>query len=86
MKYLALAAFTLVVILLVQRFGRGFLKQVALLVGMFVGTLAAIPFGLADFSALKSAPLAALPTLPSPSALRSSSPPRSSRSASSCSS
>ncbi|MDT0491489.1 nucleobase:cation symporter-2 family protein [Streptomyces griseus] len=62
MKYLALAAFTLVVILLVQRFGRGFLKQVALLVGMFVGTLAAIPFGLADFSALKSAPLAALPT------------------------
>ncbi|MFI0935488.1 nucleobase:cation symporter-2 family protein [Streptomyces sp. NPDC021019] len=62
MKYLALAAFTLVVILLIQRFGRGFLKQVALLLGMFVGTLAAIPFGLADFSALKSAPLAALPT------------------------
>ncbi|QWQ40369.1 purine permease [Streptomyces sp. YPW6] len=62
MKYLALAAFTLVVILLVQRFGRGFLKQVALLAGMFVGTLAAIPFGLADFSALRSAPLAALPT------------------------
>ncbi|MFJ9624510.1 nucleobase:cation symporter-2 family protein [Streptomyces sp. NPDC101181] len=62
MKYLALAAFTLVVILLVQRFGRGFLKQVALLAGMFVGTLAAIPFGLADFSALTSAPLAALPT------------------------
>ncbi|MYR92901.1 MULTISPECIES: nucleobase:cation symporter-2 family protein [unclassified Streptomyces] len=62
MKYLALAAFTLVVILLIQRFGRGFLKQVALLVGMFVGTLAAIPFGLADFSALRSAPLAALPT------------------------
>ncbi|MEU0098136.1 nucleobase:cation symporter-2 family protein [Streptomyces sp. NPDC006267] len=62
MKYLALAAFTLVVILLIQRFGRGFLKQVALLMGMFVGTLAAIPFQLADFSALKSAPLAALPT------------------------
>lgn len=62
MKYLALAAFTLVVILLIQRFGRGFFKQVALLMGMFVGTLAAIPFGLADFSALKSAPLAALPT------------------------
>lgn len=62
MKYLALGAFTLVVILLIQRFGRGFLKQVALLMGMFVGTLAAIPFGLADFSALRSAPLAALPT------------------------
>ncbi|MEU9362030.1 nucleobase:cation symporter-2 family protein [Streptomyces sp. NPDC048301] len=62
MKYLALAAFTLVVILLIQRFGRGFVKQVALLAGLFIGTLAAIPFGLADFSALGSAPAAALPT------------------------
>ncbi|MFE0086000.1 solute carrier family 23 protein, partial [[Kitasatospora] papulosa] len=62
MKYLALAAFTLVVILLIQRFGRGFVKQIALLAGMFIGTLAAVPFGLADFSALGSAPVAALPT------------------------
>ncbi|GAA3006487.1 permease [Streptomyces fulvorobeus] len=62
MRYLALAAFTLAVILVIQRFGRGFVKQVALLMGMFAGTLAAIPFGLADFSALESAPLAALPT------------------------
>ncbi|MEU5953075.1 nucleobase:cation symporter-2 family protein [Streptomyces sp. NPDC047525] len=62
MKYLALAAFTLVVILFFQRFGRGFLKQVALLLGMLIGTLAAIPFGMADFGALKSAPVAALPT------------------------
>ncbi|MFD7720584.1 nucleobase:cation symporter-2 family protein [Streptomyces sp. NPDC059814] len=61
-KYLALAAFTLAVILVIQRFGRGFLKQVALLMGLLIGTLAAIPFGLADFSALRSAPLAALPT------------------------
>ncbi|MDQ8705482.1 nucleobase:cation symporter-2 family protein [Streptomyces sp. LHD-70] len=62
MKYLALAAFTLVVILLFQRFGRGFLKQVALLMGLFIGTVAAIPFGMADFSSLASAPVAALPT------------------------
>ncbi|MEV0491823.1 nucleobase:cation symporter-2 family protein [Streptomyces atratus] len=62
MKYLALAAFTLAVILQVQRFGRGFVKQIALLFGLLIGTLAAIPFGLADFSVLKSAPLAALPT------------------------
>ncbi|MFH8612162.1 nucleobase:cation symporter-2 family protein [Streptomyces sp. NPDC018029] len=62
MKYLALAAFTLVVILMFQRFGRGFLKQVALLAGMFIGTLAAIPFGLADFTSVQTAPLAALPT------------------------
>ncbi|MFJ7196641.1 MULTISPECIES: nucleobase:cation symporter-2 family protein [unclassified Streptomyces] len=62
MKYLALAAFTLVVILLIQRFGRGFVKQVALLLGLLIGTLAAIPFGMADFGALGSAPVAALPT------------------------
>ncbi|MEU2128583.1 nucleobase:cation symporter-2 family protein [Streptomyces sp. NPDC018352] len=62
MKYLALAAFTLVVILLIQRFGRGFFKQVALLLGLLIGTLAAIPFGMADFGALRSAPVAALPT------------------------
>ncbi|MGZ2355793.1 purine permease [Streptomyces sp. 372A] len=62
MKYLALAAFTLVVILLIQRFGRGFLRQVALLMGLLIGTLAAVPFGLADFSALRDAPLAAVPT------------------------
>ncbi|MFF2501870.1 nucleobase:cation symporter-2 family protein [Streptomyces sp. NPDC058067] len=62
MKYLALAAFTLVVILLIQRFGRGFVKQVALLFGLLIGTLVAIPFGMADFGALKSAPVAALPT------------------------
>ncbi|CAM5660702.1 permease [Streptomyces spiroverticillatus] len=62
MKYLALAAFTLVVILVIQRFGTGFIKQVALLLGMLTGTLAAIPFGLADFSGLGEAPIAALPT------------------------
>ncbi|MGY0490946.1 nucleobase:cation symporter-2 family protein [Streptomyces sp. WG-D5] len=62
MRYLALAAFTLVVILLMQRFGKGFVKQVALLFGLLIGTLAAIPFGMADFSAIGSAPVAALPT------------------------
>ncbi|MEU6777111.1 nucleobase:cation symporter-2 family protein [Streptomyces sp. NPDC046759] len=62
MKHLALAGFTLAVILLIQRFGRGFVKQVALLSGLLVGTLAAIPFGMADFTAFRSAPVAALPT------------------------
>ncbi|MET9257433.1 nucleobase:cation symporter-2 family protein [Streptomyces sp. NPDC003717] len=62
MRNLALAAFTLVVILLFQRFGKGFLKQVALLFGLLIGTLAAMPFGMADFSGLTSAPVAALPT------------------------
>ncbi|CQR60929.1 nucleobase:cation symporter-2 family protein [Streptomyces leeuwenhoekii] len=61
MGNLALAGFTLAVILLMQRFGEGFLKQVALLFGLLIGTLAAIPFGMADFTAITSAPVAALP-------------------------
>ncbi|MDQ0846031.1 nucleobase:cation symporter-2 family protein [Streptomyces sp. V1I6] len=62
MKYLALAGSTLAVILIFQRFGRGFFKQVALLLGLFIGTLAAIPFGMADLSVLREAPVAALPS------------------------
>ncbi|MGA5565811.1 nucleobase:cation symporter-2 family protein [Streptomyces platensis] len=61
MRYLALAAFTLVVILLVQRFTRGFVKQIALLIGLVAGTLAAVPFGMASFDGLRSAPVVALP-------------------------
>ncbi|MFI9246206.1 nucleobase:cation symporter-2 family protein [Streptomyces sp. NPDC053086] len=61
LRHLALAGFTLAVILLIQRFGKGFVKQVALLFGLLIGTLAAMPFGMADFSGLKSAPVAALP-------------------------
>ncbi|MEJ8651098.1 solute carrier family 23 protein [Streptomyces sp. MS1.AVA.3] len=41
---------------------RGFLKQIALLIGLVVGTLAAIPFGMASFDGLRTAPIAALPT------------------------
>ncbi|MEU5306501.1 nucleobase:cation symporter-2 family protein [Streptomyces noursei] len=62
MKNLALAGFTLLVVLLVQRFTKGFVKQIALLIGLVVGTLAAIPFGMAGFDGLRSAPIAALPT------------------------
>ncbi|GAA3178966.1 MULTISPECIES: nucleobase:cation symporter-2 family protein [Streptomyces] len=62
MKNLALAAFTLLVILLIQRFAKGFGKQVALLLGLVIGTLAALPFGMASLDGLRSAPVAALPT------------------------
>ncbi|MCE4948849.1 MULTISPECIES: nucleobase:cation symporter-2 family protein [Streptomyces] len=62
MKNLALAGFTLLVVLLIQRFAKGFVKQIALLIGLVVGTIAAIPFGMASFEGLRSAPIAALPT------------------------
>lgn len=81
MKNLALAAFTLVVILLIQRFGKGFVKQVALLFGLLIGTLAALPFGMADFRGIASAPSPRCPP-PSPSAPPSSSPRPSCRCAS----
>ncbi|WP_224391036.1 solute carrier family 23 protein [Pseudonocardia sp. ICBG1293] len=50
--YLGLALGTLAVIVLVQRLFRGFLATVAVLAGLVVGTLAAVPFGLVDLSAV----------------------------------
>ena len=77
MKYLALAAFTLVVILLIQRFTRGFVKQIALLLGLVIGTLAAhaLRHGELRRAALGARSPRCPP--PSPSAPPSSSPPRS---------
>jgi xanthine permease len=45
-----LAFFTLVVILLIERFAPPFLQRLSILLGLVVGTLVAIPFGFADFS------------------------------------
>ncbi|MGW2344361.1 nucleobase:cation symporter-2 family protein [Streptomyces sp. NPDC001661] len=52
---LALAAFVVVVILLVARFGRGFLAQTGVLLGLLAGTAVAVPLGLVDFSAARTA-------------------------------
>ena len=48
--YLALALGTLTVIVLIQRIFRGFMATVAVLAGLVIGTLAAVPFGLVDLS------------------------------------
>ncbi|WP_408909707.1 nucleobase:cation symporter-2 family protein [Streptomyces luteolus] len=61
-KYLGLAAISLVIVLLIRRFTRGFVKQIAVLLGLVLGTLIAIPFGVADFSALGEADLVGFPT------------------------
>jgi uric acid transporter len=50
-----LAAAVVVCIVAVGRFARGFLGQVSVLVGLALGTLAALPMGLGDFSATSSA-------------------------------
>ncbi|MEV7403072.1 nucleobase:cation symporter-2 family protein [Streptomyces sp. NPDC091267] len=52
---LALAAFVVIVILLVARFGRGFLARTGVLLGVVAGTAVAVPFGLVDVSAARTA-------------------------------
>jgi xanthine permease len=52
---LALAAGVLAAVLAVQRFGRGVLGRVAVLAGIVLGTLAAIPLGFTDFGGVGDA-------------------------------
>ncbi|WP_234441668.1 solute carrier family 23 protein [Streptomyces sp. WM6386] len=52
---LALAALVVIVILLVARFGRGFLAQTGVLLGLLAGTAVAVPMGLVDLSAARGA-------------------------------
>ncbi len=61
-EYLGLAAATLVTVLLLRRFTRGFVKQIAVLIGLVAGTLAAIPFGVTDFAPVADADLVGFPT------------------------
>ncbi|WP_280693921.1 nucleobase:cation symporter-2 family protein [Kitasatospora sp. GAS204B] len=58
---LGLAAFTLLAVLLFNRFLRGFAQRIAILFGLLAGTLAAIPFGKVDLHALTSLPVFELP-------------------------
>jgi len=54
--FLGLALFVLVVILAVTKYGRGFVANVAVLIGIVVGCLAAAGFGLMHFDKVASAP------------------------------
>ncbi|MBO1331314.1 nucleobase:cation symporter-2 family protein [Streptomyces sp. VRA16 Mangrove soil] len=62
MKNLALAGITLVIVLLLRRFTTGFVKQIAVLLGLVVGTVIAIPFGVTDFSPVGDADIVGFPT------------------------
>ncbi|WP_042437669.1 nucleobase:cation symporter-2 family protein [Streptacidiphilus albus] len=59
---IGLAGFTLVVVLLLNRFLRGFMQTVAILLGLLVGTVAAVPLGRTDFGQLSHVPAFALPS------------------------
>ncbi|MDR3031962.1 MAG: purine permease [Kitasatospora sp.] len=61
-KAVGLAAFTLAAVVLGNRLLRGFWQQMSLLIGLAVGTAAAFPLGLADFSKIGEAQVFALPS------------------------
>nr|WP_312018700.1 nucleobase:cation symporter-2 family protein [Streptomyces sp. I05A-00742] len=56
-----LAGATLVAVLVLRRVLRGFLQQIAILLGMVVGTLLAVPAGAVDTSATRHAALVGFP-------------------------
>lgn len=57
-----MAAVTLVIVLALRKLLRGFLQQIAILLGLVAGTLIAIPVGITDFGAIKDADLVGFPT------------------------
>ncbi|MEW2347244.1 MULTISPECIES: nucleobase:cation symporter-2 family protein [unclassified Streptomyces] len=61
-KNLALSLFVLLVVIGVQRFAPPFLSRIAVLVGIVVGVLVAIPFGFTDFGGVGDADWAGIST------------------------
>ncbi len=61
-RSLALAALTLLIVLGLRRFTTGFLRQIAVLVGLVAGTLAAVPFGVVDLAPVTGADVVGFPT------------------------
>lgn len=59
---LLLAMLTIVIILAVQKIATGFIKSIAILIGLVVGTLVAAMMGLVDTGAVANAPWVHIPT------------------------
>ena len=59
---LFLAAITVLIILLVNIFTKGFIKSISILIGLIVGTAIAASMGLVDFSPVAAAPIVHVPT------------------------
>ncbi|GAA2808783.1 nucleobase:cation symporter-2 family protein [Saccharopolyspora taberi] len=62
MPKIALGAGTMVLVLLFNRFLKGFLQRIALLIGLLAGTLIAWPLGMVDTTTFSQAPLFNVPT------------------------
>ncbi len=61
-KNIALAAITMAIIVVIYRFLPAFLSRVAILLGLVLGTLVAIPFGVTNFSRIADASVFQLTT------------------------
>ncbi|MEU6171535.1 nucleobase:cation symporter-2 family protein [Streptantibioticus parmotrematis] len=59
---IVLALITLVIVLVLRRLLTGFLQQIAVLIGLVVGTVIAIPFGVTDFQAIRHASVVGFPS------------------------
>lgn len=60
-RKIIVGAITFVLVLLFNRFLSGFWNRIALLIGLLVGTLIALPFGLVDTTTFTSAPVFSAP-------------------------
>lgn len=60
-NFLLLAFITIILIIAIQIFAKGFVRSIAVLVGLVAGTIIAILMGLVDFSAIGEAPIFHLP-------------------------
>jgi xanthine permease len=61
-KNIGMAALTLVIVLALRKLLRGFLQQIAILLGLVAGTLIAVPMGMTSANALRDADLIGFPT------------------------
>lgn len=62
MKNIGMAALTLLIVLALRKLLRGFLQQIAILLGLVVGTVVAIPMGMTSFDAMRNADPVGFPT------------------------
>ncbi|MFI9630661.1 nucleobase:cation symporter-2 family protein [Streptomyces sp. NPDC052042] len=59
---ITMAVLTMAIVLALRKLLRGFLQQIAILLGLVIGTLIAIPVGITDFGAVGDAGLIGFPT------------------------
>lgn len=60
-RNVGVALFVFVLVLVLQKFGKGIVKNSALLIALAVGYIVAIPLGMVDFSAINAAKVVAVP-------------------------